>query len=53
MADLEAIGDVATGAVLARAVEPRAGGTHEGHRHAQHCLNCRSLLQGEYCQSCG
>jgi hypothetical protein len=52
MPDLEAVGDAATGAVLARAVEPRAGET-DGHTHEGNCLNCGTPLEGEYCHGCG
>ncbi len=53
MVDLEAVGDVATGAVLARAVEPKAGETDDGHTHEKNCLNCGSPLQGAFCHTCG
>ena len=52
MSDLEAIGDAATSAVLARAVEP-ATGTADGHTHEKSCLNCRTELVGEFCHACG
>jgi len=52
--EVGAIGDVMTGALGARAVEPRAGETQEGaHGHPQACLNCGTELAGEYCHSCG
>lgn len=53
MPDLEAIGDVATGAVLAGAVEPRTGAGDDGHTHEKNCLNCGTELAGEYCSTCG
>ena len=53
MPDLEAIGDAATGAVLARALEPRTGSGDEGHTHERNCLNCGAELVGEYCHACG
>ena len=53
MPDLEAIGDAATGAVLARAVEPRTGLGDDGHTHENNCLNCGADLAGEYCHACG
>jgi hypothetical protein len=53
MPDLEAIGDAATGAVLARAVEPRAGAAADGHTHEKNCLNCGTELTGDYCHACG
>ena len=52
MPDLEAIGDAATGAVLAGAVDPPAG-TDDGHTHEKNCLNCGAELGGEYCSACG
>src|SRR5918997_5639849 len=53
MSDLEAVGDAATGAVLARAVEPRAGEAGDGHTHERDCLNCGARLAGDYCHACG
>ena len=53
MPDLEAIGDAATGAVLARAVEPRTGEAADGHTHENNCLNCGTELTGDYCHACG
>ena len=51
MPDLEAIGDAATGAVLAGAIEPRTG--VDGHTDEKNCLNCGAVLAGDYCHSCG
>lgn len=51
MPDLEALGDAATGAVLAGAVEPKTG--QDGHTHERNCLNCGAELAGEYCSACG
>ncbi|HEU5286144.1 MAG TPA: DUF3667 domain-containing protein [Sphingomicrobium sp.] len=53
MPDLESIGDAATGAVIARAVEPRAGEADDEHTHETRCLNCGALLVGDYCHECG
>ena len=53
MSDLEAVGDAATGAVLARAVEPRAGEAGDGHTDERNCLNCATPLEGEFCHACG
>lgn len=53
MPDLEAIGDAATGAVLARSLEPRTGGSADSHTHEQNCLNCGTQLTGDYCHACG
>jgi Protein of unknown function (DUF3667) len=52
MPDLEAVGDVATGAVLAGAVE-RSGAAADGHTHERNCLNCGTELAGEFCHVCG
>jgi hypothetical protein len=49
--ELEVIGDLATGALAARAVEPSAG---EGTVAEQgQCLNCSGMLQGAHCHQCG
>lgn len=53
MPDLEAIGDAITGGVVARAVEPKAGETPDGHSHERICLNCGTALAGDYCHHCG
>ena len=53
MPDLEAIGDAATGAVIARAIEPKAGAAADGHTHERNCLNCGAELAGAYCHACG
>ena len=50
---IEAAGDIATGALMGRAFEPRAGeagGAAHGHGL---CLNCGTALIGEYCHACG
>ena len=51
MPDLEAVGDAATGAVLAGTVEPETGA--DGHTHEKNCLNCGAELAGEFCHACG
>ena len=51
-----AAGDVATGALWARAVEPRAGehADHDGHGDAGGlCLNCGTTRIGDFCHACG
>ncbi len=54
MSELEGIGDIVTGGLIAGAVEPAAGGAgDEGHTHEEACLNCGSALTGSYCASCG
>src|SRR4029450_3924633 len=54
MSELDAVGDVVTGAAIARAVEPSAGGGGaDGHTHERACLHCGALLAGDYCHACG
>jgi len=53
MGEVEALGDVVTGGVLGRAVEPRAGEASDGHTHERSCLNCGAALTGPYCHQCG
>ncbi|WHU01456.1 DUF3667 domain-containing protein [Sphingomonas sp. NIBR02145] len=49
--EIEAAGELATGALLGRAVEPGAGEGHgEGHGL---CLNCGTALIGSHCHNCG
>ena len=52
MGELEALGDAVTGAVLGRAVEPKAGET-DGQTHETSCLNCGAALAGPFCHECG
>jgi hypothetical protein len=52
MPDLEALGDVVTGGIVGRAVEPKAG-EGDGHTHEANCLNCGAALAGPYCHECG
>lgn len=49
----EAAGDIATGAFIGRAVEPRAGEHASGAEGHGVCLNCGTPLIGEFCHSCG
>jgi hypothetical protein len=51
--EFEALGDVVTGALVARAVEPHAGETADGHTRETSCLNCGTPLVGEFCHACG
>jgi hypothetical protein len=51
LGDLDGVGDVVTGSLLARAVEPSAG--EDGHTTEKACLNCGTLLIGSYCHICG
>jgi hypothetical protein len=49
--ELAAIGDVATGGLVSRAVEP---GTNAAHGPAEtRCLNCGAFLIGPHCHQCG
>lgn len=52
------IGDIATGAIVARAVEPPAAGDGQnsaaaGHTREEACLNCGTALVGAHCHTCG
>ncbi len=49
----EAAGDLATGGVFARAVEPHAGEAAHGAHGDGRCLNCQTALVGEFCHVCG
>jgi len=51
--EFEALGDVVTGALLGRAVEPSAGETADGHTRETSCLNCGTPLVGAFCHTCG
>ena len=48
---MDALGTVATGALLARTVEPHSGEARLGGDGA--CLNCGAMLAGAYCSQCG
>jgi len=50
---IEAAGDIATGALIGRAFEPRAGEGHGGDAAHGLCLNCATALIGDYCHACG
>lgn len=49
----EIIGDIAQGALTARAVEPEHGESADGHSHESACLNCNTPLVGPHCHQCG
>ena len=54
MSDVTAIGDLAQGALIARAIEPAAGeAAPDGHTHESACLNCGTELVGSHCHACG
>lgn len=48
--EIEAAGELATGALLGRTFEPRAG---EGHGGCALCLNCGTALTAAHCHRCG
>jgi Protein of unknown function (DUF3667) len=53
---IEAAGDVITGGLIARAIEPGAGedaAGADGFTHEKTCLNCTTVLTGAYCHACG
>ncbi len=51
VAEVEAVGDMLTGAALARAVEPETGEGQYADEKA--CLNCQTSIQGAHCHGCG
>lgn len=50
---IEAAGDIATGALFGRAVEPAAGEVRHGAAGRGLCLNCDTALSGDFCHRCG
>ena len=48
--EVEAAGEIATGALLARAV---GGGSDSPGEHGGQCLNCGTALIGSHCHACG
>lgn len=62
--DIGAAADIATGALVGRTFEPRAGERHDGAVHGDDvggndaagralCLNCGTRLLDDYCHACG
>lgn len=53
----ESMGNIATGGLAARAVEPGAGEAAapgaDGHTQEEACLNCGTRLAGPHCHACG
>ena len=50
----EVVGDIAAGALAARAIEPAHGEVGaDGHTHEAACLNCGTVLVGPHCHGCG
>ncbi len=53
MGEMDAAGDIVTGGLLGRAVEPHAGhGEAQAHGHGT-CANCGTPLIGSHCHACG
>jgi hypothetical protein len=52
MSGIEGIGEVVSGGLVARAVEPEAGEARHGDDGGA-CLNCGAALAGPYCAQCG
>src|SRR3954469_12312683 len=50
VAGIEGVGEMITGGLLARSVEPAAG---EASGHGEACLNCGAALVGGLCHQCG
>lgn len=53
---IDGLGTVAEGGLMARAIEPKAGGSTTdgtGHFGESNCLNCGADLNGAYCHTCG
>jgi len=55
MSDItQAIGELAQGGLIARAIEPSAGEAGpDGHSQESACLNCGTALVGSHCHACG
>jgi hypothetical protein len=54
MSSGDVLGDLAQGALTARAVEPGHGeATDDGPTHEGACLNCGTSLVGRHCHNCG
>lgn len=49
--EFEAAGDIVTGGLIARSVEPDTGAAADGEERA--CLNCGTSLIGSHCHACG
>jgi hypothetical protein len=52
MSEIQGVGEVMTGALTARALEPNAGEA-TGHGEGGACLNCGTPLVGRHCHECG
>lgn len=51
MGEIDGVGEMVTGGLIAAAVEPAAGGLDAGR--SGNCLNCAAPLSGPYCWACG
>ena len=51
MGEIEGVGEMVTGGLIAAAVEPAAGAHGAGRRG--NCLNCATPLTGPFCSACG
>ena len=51
MSEIESVGEIVTGGLIAGAVEPGAGDNSSAGDGA--CLNCGKTLTGAYCSACG
>lgn len=52
MGEFEAAGEIVTGGMMARAVDPGSGGHGTGPGHGL-CLNCGTALVASHCHRCG
>jgi hypothetical protein len=50
--EIQAAADIATGAVLAKAIEPDTGGA-VASSDDNVCLNCGAIVTGSFCSACG
>ncbi len=53
MSEAQVLGDAIGASLTARAFEPAAGETGDGHTHESACLNCSTPLIGSHCHNCG
>ena len=51
MSGIDGVGEVVTGGMMARAVEPHSG--EAGEQDESQCRNCGADLDGPYCRMCG
>lgn len=53
MDELDSIGTVVTGGLLAATVAGEGAAGRDGHSHEHDCLNCGAPLAGPFCHGCG